>query len=556
SFRSMCLKFEELEPQLLVTLKDIISSKNNDVERLFPFFLEHAKRVFPHLESMDDLRNISDLTQPHNWYPEARTIKRKIIFHAGPTNSGKTHTALERFRESKSGIYCGPLKLLAAEAYTKLNEEGFKVDMVTGEERRFAVDNLHPSDHISCTVEMLSTAMQVESLTNSTFFSFQVAIIDEIQMLRDEQRGWAWTRALLGVAADEVHLCGEKAAIPIVEKLLEPIGEKVEVVNYERKSPLEVAECGLGSLTEVQPADCFVCFSKKTIFETAKKLEMMGIKPAVIYGDLPPGTKLAQADKFNDPNDPCNVLVATDAIGMGLNLNIRRIIFPSVTRQHKLLPTYAALQIAGRAGRYGTTHEGGVVTTQRHADISLFKQILDKPPIEAVGIAPTFDQIETFSFHLPTASFVHLLDIFVSVCSVSDHFFICTVEQMKTLATAIDNIELALKIRYTLCTCPINISNNKYAETAFVKMAKRISSGHPLTAGWFFDIIGWPAQPVQKLEDLVHLEDLYEVLDSYLWLSLRFQSNLPDREIVMEARQQVDNLINEGVENMSKLLAG
>ncbi|GMR31562.1 hypothetical protein PMAYCL1PPCAC_01757, partial [Pristionchus mayeri] len=229
SFRSMCQKFDELDPELLVILKDIINGENNDVERLFPFFIEHAKRVFPHLESMDDLKNISDLTQPHNWYPEARTIKRKIIFHAGPTNSGKTHNALNRFRESKSGVFCGPLKLLAAEVYTKENKKGFKVDMVTGEERRFAVDNLHPSAHISCTVEMLSTAMRVE-----------VAVIDEIQMLRDEQRGWAWTRALLGVAADEVHLCGEVAAIPIVKKLLEPIGETVKVVTYERKSPLVV----------------------------------------------------------------------------------------------------------------------------------------------------------------------------------------------------------------------------------------------------------------------------------------------------------------------------
>ncbi|GMR31563.1 hypothetical protein PMAYCL1PPCAC_01758, partial [Pristionchus mayeri] len=331
-----------------------------------------------------------------------------------------------------------------------------------------------------------------------------------------------------------------------------------QVTKYERKSPLDVADRGLGSLAEVQPADCIVCFSKKTIFGISQKLEMMGIKPAVIYGDLPPGTKMAQADKFNDPNDPCNVLVATDAIGMGLNLNIRRVIFAAVTRQGKLLPSYAAKQIAGRAGRYGTAHEGGVVTTQRPADLSLLKQIMDKPiePIEAVGIAPTFDQIETFSFHLPTASFVRLLDIFVSVCSVSDHFFICTVEQMKTLATAIDNIELALKIRYTLCTCPIDISDNKYAETVFIKMARRLSSGNPLTADWFFDIVRWPAQPVKNLGDLARLESLYEVLDNYLWLSLRFPDMLPDGEIVMEARKQVDKLISEGMENMSKLLAG
>ncbi|KAK6047235.1 helicase protein [Cooperia oncophora] len=170
-------------------------------------------------------------------------------------------------------------------------------------------------------------------------------------MLRDDQRGWAWTRALLGVAADEVHLCGESAAINIVKKLLEPIGEHVEVRYYERKTSLTIANQGLGSLDNVQPGDCIVCFSRKAIYSITKNLEKLGVKPAVIYGDLPPGTKLAQAAKFNDPSDPCSVLVATDAIGMGLNLNIRRIILSSCTRQGELLPNYAALQIVGRAGR-------------------------------------------------------------------------------------------------------------------------------------------------------------------------------------------------------------
>ncbi|GMT31178.1 hypothetical protein PFISCL1PPCAC_22475, partial [Pristionchus fissidentatus] len=546
SFRASCMNITSLEPALAVTLVNIIQDKH-DVERLFPYFLSHARRIFPHLEAMDDLRIISDLTQPHNWYPEARTVQRKIFFHAGPTNSGKTYHALKRFKEAKSGVFCGPLKLLATEVYTRLSADGFRIDMVTGEERRFAIDNLHPSPHISCTVEMLSTNMRVE-----------VAVIDEIQMLRDEQRGWAWTRALLGVAADEVHLCGEVAAIDIVKKLLEPIGETVEVITYERKTPLTIAERGLGSLSEVKPADCIVCFSKKSIFAITKRLEMMGIKPAVIYGDLPPGTKLAQAAKYNDPADPCNVLVATDAIGMGLNLNIRRIIFSSAIRQGQLLPTYAALQIAGRAGRYGTAHEGGVVTTLRPSDLGILKDILAKPvePIEAVGIAPTYDQIETFSFHLPQASFVRLLDIFVSVCSVSDHFFICTVNQMKELAHLIDRIPLSLKIRYTLCISPINVGNNKFAESAFVKMARRFSTGQSLTADWLFDIVGWPPAPVTNLNDLVHLENVYEILETYLWLSLRFQDMLPDEEIVREASRQVDSLIREGVENMSSLLGG
>lgn len=83
--------------------------------------MRHAKQMFPHLECMDDLKKISDLRTPANWYPESRAITRKIIFHSGPTNSGKTYHALERFNMAKSGIYCGPLKLLASEVFNKSN---------------------------------------------------------------------------------------------------------------------------------------------------------------------------------------------------------------------------------------------------------------------------------------------------------------------------------------------------------------------------------------------------------------------------------------------------
>lgn len=72
---------------------------------------------------MNDLKKISDLTNPSTWYPQARSKMRKIIFHAGPTNSGKTYHAMQRFLEAESGIYCGPLKLLAMEVFQKSNEQ-------------------------------------------------------------------------------------------------------------------------------------------------------------------------------------------------------------------------------------------------------------------------------------------------------------------------------------------------------------------------------------------------------------------------------------------------
>lgn len=90
--------------------------------------------------------------------------------------------------------------------------------------------------------------------------------------------------------------------------------------NYKRLTELKIENKALGALENVQPGDCIVCFSKNDIYTATRTIEATGKKVAVIYGSLPPSTKLAQAAKFNDPKDDCKILVATDAIGMGLNL--------------------------------------------------------------------------------------------------------------------------------------------------------------------------------------------------------------------------------------------
>lgn len=110
-------------------------------------------------------------------------INRKIILHIGPTNSGKTYAALQRFEQCSSGIYCGPLRLLAHEVYERLNAKGVPCNLMTGEERR-------ESDGVfkwAATVEMAPLNRK-----------FDVAVLDEIQMIGDNDRGWAWTQAVLG----------------------------------------------------------------------------------------------------------------------------------------------------------------------------------------------------------------------------------------------------------------------------------------------------------------------------------------------------------------------
>lgn len=456
SFRKFCLDSENLPADLHVIFSDILQGAGH-VDDLFPFFLRHAKQIFPHLDCMDDLKQISDLRSPANWYPSARALSRKIIFHSGPTNSGKTYHAMEKFLNAKTGVYCGPLKLLATEVFTKSNQRGTPCDLVTGEERKYAKDSDSPSQHIACTVEMTS-------LTTP----YEVAIIDEIQQIKDPGRGWAWTRAFLGLIADEIHVCGEPGTIQLLQRLCQTTGEELEVRTYDRLTNLTIEDEALVSLDNIHPGDCIVCFSKNDIYSVSKEIEARGKEVAVIYGSLPPGTKLAQAAKFNDPENSCKVMVATDAIGMGLNLSIRRIIFFSLVKPmvnekgEKEMDTISvsqALQIAGRAGRYGTQWENGFVTTFKKGDLKILQQLLKKPtePIVQAGLHPTADQIELYAYHLPNSTLSNLMDIFVSLSTVDDAlYFMCNTEDFKFLAEMIQHVPLPLRARYVFCCSPIN----------------------------------------------------------------------------------------------------
>ncbi|XP_026465401.1 ATP-dependent RNA helicase SUV3 homolog, mitochondrial-like [Ctenocephalides felis] len=552
SFRRYCLEAEALPVDFHIAVSDVLQGAGH-VDDILPYFLKHARRMFPHLECMDDLKKISDLRTPANWYPSARAINRKIIFHAGPTNSGKTYHALERFMNAKSGVYCGPLKLLATEVFHKCKERETNCDLVTGEERQYAKGE-EPSDHVSCTVEMTSINTP-----------YEVAVIDEIQMIKDPGRGWAWTRAFLGLVADEVHVCGEPAAIDLIRELCTTTGEDLEVRNYKRLTNLTVEDSALCSLDNVQPGDCIVCFSKNDIYSVSRAIESRGREVAVIYGGLPPGTKLAQAAKFNDTKNSCKIMVATDAIGMGLNLSIRRIIFyslikPSVNEKgEKEMDTISvsqALQIAGRAGRYGTQWEHGFVTTLKPEDLSTLKSLLASTPdtITQAGLHPTADQIELYAYHLPNSTLSNLMDIFVSLSTVDDSlYFMCNTEDFKFLADMIQHVPLPLRARYIFCCAPIN-RKMPFVCTMFLKFARQFSRNEPLTFDWLCNHCGFPFALPKTIIDLVHLEAVFDVMDLYLWFSYRFMDLFPDANLVRDTQKELDAIIQQGVFQITRLL--
>ncbi|KAH8295033.1 hypothetical protein KR018_006286 [Drosophila ironensis] len=551
SFRRYCIESESLPADLHIVFSDVVHGAGH-IDDIFPYFLRHAKTVFPHLDCMDDLKKISDLRQPANWYTNARAITRRIVFHAGPTNSGKTYHAMERFLSAKTGVYCGPLKLLATEVYNRANERGTPCDLVTGEERKFGISENSPANHVACTVEMTSV--------NNPY---EVAVIDEIQQIRDPQRGWAWTRAFLGLIAEEVHVCGEAGALSLLQKICETTGENVEVRNYERLTELTVENTALGSLDNVVPGDCIVCFNKNDIYTVSREIETRGKEVAVIYGGLPPGTKLAQAAKFNDPANSCKVMVATDAIGMGLNLSIRRIIFYSMMkptmndrgeREIDTISVSSALQIAGRAGRFRTQWEHGYVTAFKAEDLQILQRILNQTPepLKQAGLHPTADQIELYAYHLPNSSLSNLMDIFVNLCTVDDSlYFMCNIEDFKFLAEMIQHVPLPLRARYIFCCAPIN-RKMPFVCSMFLKITRQYSRNEPITFDFIKRNCGWPFKLPKTILDLVHLEAVFDVMD--LYLCYRFMDLFPEANNVREVQKELDEIIQQGVFQITRLL--
>jgi ATP-dependent RNA helicase SUPV3L1/SUV3 len=235
-------------------------------------------------------------------FPAARSLGRTFLFLAGPTNSGKTHEALKLAGKAETAEILSPLRLLALEHYERMSESGLTAGMVTGEERNLP----EGTTHIARTIETLDLRRVVD-----------VGLIDEVQMLGDPSRGWAWTQAIIGVPARLVVLTGAPEAIPLAEHLLAMTGEPLEVRILKRKGRLRVENAPTG-LNKLSRGDAVIAFSRKNIHDLRTRLVQFGRTVATVYGALGPEVRRAEAARFR--NGEADILVATDAIGMGLNI--------------------------------------------------------------------------------------------------------------------------------------------------------------------------------------------------------------------------------------------
>ncbi|MEJ9230770.1 RNA helicase [Peribacillus butanolivorans] len=312
----------------------------------------------------------------------------RYVLHIGDTNTGKTHQALKKMKAAESGLYLAPLRLLALEVFDKLNAEGVPCSLKTGEEEK----SVEGAKHFSCTVEMFHEKDYHE-----------VIVIDEAQMIADKDRGFSWFRAITQANAKEVHIIGSRNIKMMLLNLLN--GANLELHEYTRDIPLEIEPREFG-LKYTKKGDALICFSRRQVLETASRLQGSGHSVSMIYGSMPPENRKRQIELFN--RGETSVVVATDAIGMGLNLPIRRIVFLENEKfdgtRRRRLTSQEVKQIAGRAGRKGIYDTGKVAFT---AEIKIMNKLLEQvdEPVQTFTIAPTsavFERFQKYYRHLGT----------------------------------------------------------------------------------------------------------------------------------------------------------
>ncbi|MFG1331846.1 helicase-related protein [Xanthobacter autotrophicus] len=288
---------------------------------------------------------MDDVTQ---WAVLPRSVRaRGVSAVLGPTNTGKTHLAIERMLGHESGIIGLPLRLLAREVYQRIVERvgADKVALVTGEEK---IKPKNPRYWVS-TVEAMPRDLDVSFVA-----------IDEIQLATDLDRGHVFTDRMLNRRGrHETLLLGSATMRPLIEKLL----PGVSIVVRPRLSTLSFA--GEKKISRLPRRSAIVAFSAEEVYSIAEFIRRQRGGAAVVMGSLSPRTRNAQVELYQSGD--VDYLVATDAIGMGLNLDVDHVAFASDSKfdgwQFRKLNASEMAQIAGRAGR--ATRDGTFGTTGR-----------------------------------------------------------------------------------------------------------------------------------------------------------------------------------------------
>jgi ATP-dependent RNA helicase SUPV3L1/SUV3 len=472
-------------------------------------------------------------------YPDtfetARHLQRSVSLYVGPPNSGKTHAAFERLAQVHDGAYLAPLRLLALEGRDRLVARGVPCSLLTGEENVPAPD----ARVVSSTIEMVDTRKPID-----------LAVIDEAQMIFDASRGWAWTQAIVAVPANEVIIICSAYAVAAIEKLLGLCGERCTVRRFQRKQHVELLPHPV-PLQSMKLGDAVVAFSRRDVLMLRDQIAASGHPVSVIYGALPPEVRRREAERFAQGES--HILVATDAIGMGLNLPIRRVLFSTLVKfdgqGDRPLNESEVHQIAGRAGRYGIHEEGfaGVLKEAEPGALKMLKELMHKTPHAPrnfkAPVAPNTWHVDTIASRLHKTRLREVLDVFVDQLKLDDaHFQVAEMEPMLELAEQIDRSagQLSLRQRFIYAQAPVDTRTESQLQE-FLEWSSSHAARGRAGSPWFL-------QEVDGHSRLDRMEQALRSCTLWLWLDLRFPGVYGHVDEVIALR----GVLNDGIERQLK----
>ncbi|MFA6137869.1 MAG: helicase-related protein [Sulfurimonas sp.] len=465
-----------------------------------------------------------------NLFPMARQMRRKLILHIGPTNSGKTYQAMQKLQSADTGYYLAPLRLLALEGYETLKAKGIETSLITGEEQLLNEE----ATHISSTIEMLNFEVDVD-----------VCVIDEVQMIDDRDRGWAWANAIIGAPAKEIIMTGSPNVKEAIIALSEYLGEELEIIEFERKNPLVLLDEPT-HVRDVKEGTAIIAFSRKDVLKLKQNFSKF-FKVSVVYGNLSPEVRREEARRFREKET--QILIATDAIAMGMNLPIKTILFSKADKfdgisQRNLEPSEVH-QISGRAGRFGL-HEKGYVGALESEVLSIVKKNFHK---EAKKITVPFrvmanlEHIKLVSNILEEKSLKEVLRFFVENMEFSGPFHASNLDDMVEAAKIVDTYDLDIATKYHLACAPLTLKSPyilESYESYILALEKKMPVVYipPLLKGNF----------AQTTEELLQAEDMVKEISLYLWLSYRFKEYFLDADLARKSRHILNKFIEESLQ--------
>jgi len=263
-------------------------------------------------------------------------VKNKITAVLGPTNTGKTFLAIETMLSFESGMIGFPLRLLAREVYDKIIQkiDPNKVALITGEEKIIPIN----AKYYLCTVESMPIDKNLEFVG-----------VDEIQMCADQERGHIFTDRLLNLRGEKLTMFMGSSTI---KKIISKLDEDTEFINKERLSKLSYM--GHKKISRIDRKTAIIAFSAEEVYAIAELVRRQKGGAAIVMGSLSPKTRNAQVELYQSGD--VDFLVATDAIGMGINMDLENVYFSNLKKfdgkKLRKLNLSEIGQIAGRAGRY------------------------------------------------------------------------------------------------------------------------------------------------------------------------------------------------------------